>query len=412
MIIARVIFLLVFSHFLMALESSPSGVPIPTLACIVVRYLIANTDYVAHLEKEQIPASMIPCLKEVIVRESIKPYLFPLTLNKSKNTDSVHHNGVCGLGFINTDNKLVSLACDGKLAFFDGQQVMAANAYLLNRHMSSLSISDTEPVQIFLGSLDGHVCTMDYKTKTLTRDIGAHTGDVTHLAHTEEYVASCSNDKTVKIWDRASGNKLVEFGNYGQSVRVVEFLDKNILASGSSDGCIKLLDAQEEHVKACHQYEGAPRIWAMDRVKRNPRIIAGLNDGRISLLDANKWKEISQWYAHDGLINSLAANQDEKTFVSGSWDALAKVWDMRMRSCVAILSAHNDWVQRVSILDSGNEIITGSRDHSLRVWDMRMFRVLEQSSLAKLLTLAKQDVTQWPVTNDGKIACLKSLMSP
>src|SRR2546430_434691 len=59
-----------------------------------------------------------------------------------------------------------------------------------------------------------------------------------------KHVASASRDRTVKIWDAASGKCLQTFGGHRHSVKSVAFsADDKHLASASRDGIVKIRDA-------------------------------------------------------------------------------------------------------------------------------------------------------------------------
>jgi len=55
-------------------------------------------------------------------------------------------------------------------------------------------------------------------------------------------LASGSNDNTVKIWDKNSGNQLRSLTGHINQVQAVAFDSNNMLASGSRDNTIKLWD--------------------------------------------------------------------------------------------------------------------------------------------------------------------------
>lgn len=386
---------------------------IPTLSCLAIRCLVKETDYLNKIVMHQIPANTIPCVKEVLSKELIKPYLFPLLIRSSKNEQSVHHNGVCDFDYIPEHNQLVSMACDGKLVFYNGSDVAVGDSYSLEVSMSALRVSQDSPMQLFLGGLNGHLYTMNYDTKRIVADIAAHEADLAHLAVNTDYIVSSSNDKTVKVWNRPNNGLSCVFNHYKSAVRAVELLDTQNIVSGSSEGMIHLLNILDNKVEKQHSYsnETEVRIWALDLARKSGRIMAGFNSGKISLFDINGWREIAQWPGHEGLINSLAVDKDEKNFVTGSWDGFVKVWDVRMRACAAILNGHTDWVQRVFSLDNGNEIISGSRDHTICVWDLRMIKKLDQSNLDNLIQFA-QTIGEKPIEESKKITTLNSFLQP
>jgi phospholipase A-2-activating protein len=67
---------------------------------------------------------------------------------------------------------------------------------------------------------------------------------------------------------------------------------------------------------------------------------------------------INKYTGHEGPVNSLAF-LDENTFVSGSWDATARVWALGTPKSLYTLSGHAHGVSVLAI-QSAHLIITGS----------------------------------------------------
>jgi WD40 repeat protein len=53
-------------------------------------------------------------------------------------------------------------------------------------------------------------------------------------------LASCSFDKTIKIWNKNTGGLMRTLTGHSEQVETIAFDSTNLLASGSWDGTIKL----------------------------------------------------------------------------------------------------------------------------------------------------------------------------
>ena len=61
---------------------------------------------------------------------------------------------------------------------------------------------------------------------------------------------------------------------------------------------------------------------------------------------------------------------------SGGRDRTVRLWSISTASCLAVFSAHENWVKAVVIHPSGNYIISGGDDRTIRVFDIKAQRCL------------------------------------
>lgn len=361
---------------------------IPSLACLAASCFIIKVN--SGTIHELIVPSQVSCVREVILREIIKPHIFPLAITESQNKKSVYHNGVCGIEYVRQTNEVVSGTHNGSIVFCDKNNLAAGTKYELpGISTSTLFMSDRPSREIFIGADNGLIYRMGYDSKTIERSFKAHDLPVIKIRLAKDLIASCSNDKTVKLWDGKTNEPKGIFKNFEQAVRCIEFYeDAANLISGSSEGSLKLWNIDyKDMIAECFYPES--RIWGLGLFKKSHRVAVGLNTrysyGRLSLVDMLQFKEISQWLGHTKTISSLSCDADEKYFVTGSWDCTARLWDSRMQACAANME-HADWVQQVTCI--GNEILSGSRDGMVRLWDIRKLRAMETQNISKIITLA------------------------
>jgi phospholipase A-2-activating protein len=93
--------------------------------------------------------------------------------------------------------------------------------------------------------------------------------------------------------------------------------------------------------------------------------LTGSKDSKIILVD-NEGNPLNEFIGHSQTVNSIS-QYDPDTFISGSWDTTARVWDINTGKVKYMMKDH---AYAVCCLALPNErFITGSQDKKLRFWD-------------------------------------------
>jgi len=89
---------------------------------------------------------------------------------------------------------------------------------------------------------------------------------------------------------------------------------------------------------------------------------------------------------HTGDVMSVSVFDANDTFVSGSCDATAKLWDHRQaKACVKTFEGHESDINSVQFFPDGTSVGTGSDDSSCRLFDIRAYDQLNKFSDEKIL---------------------------
>ena len=106
-------------------------------------------------------------------------------------------------------------------------------------------------------------------------------------------------------------------------------------------------------------------------------IATGDVDGVIRLWDAGvAAPRLLRGHAADTRIFTLAGSADGSLVASGGADGTARVWKVVSGDLVAVLSAHDNYVDAVAFSPDAKHLATGSTDHTARIWRIADSRAL------------------------------------
>jgi WD40 repeat protein len=203
-----------------------------------------------------------------------------------------------------------------------------------------------------------------------------------------------SHDRTIKLWDAASGQELRTFQGPIRAVRsdvqpnTLAFSpDGTLLASGSHNGAVKLWDVaggKELRVLGEEKPLGAGNmVWSVAFSPDGRRLAS--NDGpAVRLWDVAGGKELCTFRGHTEQVVGLAFSPDGKCLASCGNDRTVKVWDVAGARELRTLQGHRGSVSRVAFSPDGARLASCSVDQTAKVWDVasgQELRTLRHESL-------------------------------
>lgn len=195
-------------------------------------------------------------------------------------------------------------------------------------------------------------------------------------------LASGSDDRTVIIWDMATGKMLVPpspfQAHFGQ-VRSVSFSpDGKRIMTASNDNTIQIWDADTGRPFepgltlpiTGHQNGVTCALWSRD----GNQIISCSFDGMIGFWDSNTGEQIGDFcQGHTAPIWSIDIAPNGRYLASASFDGTARMWDVVTHKQIGPPLEHGSEVYCATFSPDGLSIISGGHDSSGRVflWDVR-----------------------------------------
>jgi WD40 repeat protein len=181
---------------------------------------------------------------------------------------------------------------------------------------------------------------------------------------------SGSFDKTLRLWDLATGETLRTFEGHTNSVTSVAVMaDSNRAVSGSDDNTLRLWDLATGATLRTLEGHAGP-VNAVAALPYGSRAISGSDDKTLRLWDLATGATLRILEGHTDEVTSVAVLDDGRRALSGSYDNTLRLWDLATGATLRILEGHSSAVNAVAVLADGSRALSGSDDNTLRLWDL------------------------------------------
>ncbi|KAK6337297.1 hypothetical protein TWF730_002703 [Orbilia blumenaviensis] len=205
----------------------------------------------------------------------------------------------------------------------------------------------------------------------LLQTLEGHTNGVACVAFSPNgtQLASASWDKTIGIWDLATGALLQRLRGHGGRVNSIAFCaDSRALAPPSSDGTARVGGVTNgSGLRIEDEREGGVRGVVFSG---GPVVASGSNDKTVRVWDVTTGSQLLVLRGHQSGVNAVVFSVDGKVLASGSWDGTVRIWDLIAGSELRVLEGHKGWVNSVGFSVDGRILASASSDKTIRVWDM------------------------------------------
>ncbi|CCU74534.1 pre-mRNA splicing factor [Blumeria hordei DH14] len=164
----------------------------------------------------------------------------------------------------------------------------------------------------------------------LARVISGHLGWVRALAvePDNQWFVSGAGDRTIKIWDLATGQLRLTLTGHISTVR------------------------------------------GLAVSPRHPYLFSCGEDKMVKCWDLETNKVIRHYHGHLSGVYTLSLHPTLDVLVTGGRDGVARVWDMRTRCNIHVLSGHKGTVSDLQCQEADPQVITTSLDSTVRLWDL------------------------------------------
>lgn len=250
-------------------------------------------------------------------------------------------------------------------------------------------------------------------------EISGHAGAVYSGVVDHNFLYSGSADHYVTRWDIEKGKQDKFAIKMDQSVYALEFISKNILAVGLSNGSLYLFDIDAkielkhfvQHIKAIfsiasntlknHFYvgdaDGNLSVWNSKTIElliyipldcgkirdihvdqSGDLISVSCQDGTTRIFETVGLNEVITLNSHsDGATVSCFDYTNSTIILTGGKDAHLNLWNRETSALIKSIPAHNYVIYDICFLNS-QFFATASRDKTIKIWDANTYEVIQR----------------------------------
>ena len=190
-------------------------------------------------------------------------------------------------------------------------------------------------------------------------------------------LASGGDDRTVRIWDPATGTQRAVLEGHQGRVRAVcplTVAGQPLLASGSGDGTVRIWDpatGTQRAVLEGHQ-DWVNAVCPLT-VAGQPLLASGSGDRTVRIWDPATGTQRAVLEGHQDRVRAVCplTVAGQPLLASGSDDGTVRIWDPATGTQRAVLEGHQGWVRAVCPLTVAGQplLASGSDDGTVRIWD-------------------------------------------
>ncbi|ORX95667.1 hypothetical protein BCR34DRAFT_498329, partial [Clohesyomyces aquaticus] len=215
------------------------------------------------------------------------------------------------------------------------------------------------------GSNDRTIKIWDTATGSLQQTFESHDGDWVNsvaISHDSKLVASGTSEG-IDVWDVATGSLKQTLRNSGDSVKSVAFSqDSAIIVSGLDCHIIEIWDVTNGFLKSRLQVplkttDGRRPVQAVAFSRDSKLIVSGLADGLLV------------WDATTGSVHKTLDDDDYVLSVAFSHDSTIKVYDVATGTLKQKFTRHGTFVYGVAISHDSKLIASAANSWNIKIWD-------------------------------------------
>ncbi|KAG7222332.1 hypothetical protein INR49_026758 [Caranx melampygus] len=242
-----------------------------------------------------------------------------------------------------------------------------------------------------------------------------HQDDVNWCCFSAKHLATCSGDKTLRVYDTGDFSELPfsPLSGHGYSVHCCCFSPcGQFLASCSTDATVVVWSMVSGEIEAVMEHPGRSPVRICALSPDSTHLVSGASDGTLALWDFPSKQLIRTGGVTDTTIVACSFSPCSQLFVTGSTYGDLRLWDLNMNHLHAEKNVHDLGVTCCTFAPdvfSGGEVVqfhlaSCGQDSLLKVWSINKFTSgVYKMQLLHTFTSQSAPVLSCAFSSDGQL---------
>lgn len=194
-----------------------------------------------------------------------------------------------------------------------------------------------------------------------------HSGGVKQVCFSPngEWIATASEDQTVRIWNRHGQLLKTLTGHQGEVNSATISPDSRTIASASADGTVKLWDGNGKLLRTIPVQQG--QVYDVSFSPDGQRLAIATAQSTVTVWNM-QGQRLQELKGHQGAVYSVDFSADGRAIATASADGTIKLWS-EDGQLVRSLTGHQGEVRDVSFSPKGNILASAGEDETVRIWN-------------------------------------------
>ena len=222
------------------------------------------------------------------------------------------------------------------------------------------------------GRLDGLMRLLDVDSRQVVRTLATEPRSGTRRAvftPDGRQIVSGSEDGSIRVWDVTTGDMRREIRQAAQGLVDLAVADNGKLAVTAAGGRVQAWSLVTGQSVADLSNLTAD-VLTVAASPSGTLVVAGSNDGMLTAMDLAHRSRLWRLHAHDGQVNSVAIDPQDRIVASGGADGILHLWGADRGELRRTINTENGRVRNLSFTGDGATLAAAGLWRA-RAWDLK-----------------------------------------